>query len=141
MIKFKLEDGAKLPKRGSELAAGLDIHCRGFCEVQPSERTLIKTGVFLAELPADVYLRVAPRSKLANKLGIDVLAGVIDGDYRGEICVILQSHGDKAVYFEHGDAIAQLIPTVYSKVDVMEVLESDSTDRGSSGVNDTDLRL
>ena len=141
MIKFKLEDGAKLPQRGSELAAGLDIHCNGHYGVQPFQRQLIKTGVFLAELPADVYLRVAPRSKLANKLGIDVLAGVIDADYRGEICVILQSYGDEAVYFGTGDAIAQLIPTVYSKADVMEVLEADSTDRGSSGINDTDLRL
>jgi hypothetical protein len=40
-----------------------------------------------------VYFRIAPRSGLAVKFGIDVLAGVVDSDYRGEIIVLLINHG------------------------------------------------
>lgn len=139
MIKFKLQEGAKLPQRGSEFAAGLDIHCLEGFWLRAGEKQLIHTGVLLAGLPPAIYLRVAPRSKLANKFGIGVLAGVIDADYRGELCVILKS--ERSTYFSAGSAIAQLIPTFYSNAPVIEVTDLDDTERGNAGINDKDLRL
>lgn len=42
---------------------------------------MVKTDIQIA-LPDGCYGRVAPRSGLAAKFGIDVGAGVIDKDYR-----------------------------------------------------------
>jgi dUTP pyrophosphatase len=141
MIKFKLEPGTKLPKRGSPGAAGLDICANELTKIYPRERKLIQTGVKLADCPEGVYLRVAPRSKLANRYGINVLAGVVDADYRGEIGVILHNTGDEIIAFRKGDAIAQLIPTKIEYCEVLNVTEVTKTERGEAGINDKDLRL
>ena len=141
MISFILKDGAKLPERGSQFAAGLDIRTNEEDFVLSSgERKLVKTGVYLADCPIGTYLRVAPRSKLANKVGIDVLAGVVDCDYRGEICVILYNTGDTGYYFTKGDAIAQLIPETINLAPVREVTEATDTERGEKGINCSEER-
>lgn len=53
--------------------------------------------------------RVAPRSGLAAKHGIDTMAGVIDADYRGQVGVILANLSDEDFVINEGDRIAQLI--------------------------------
>lgn len=141
MIKFILKDGAKLPRRGSVNAAGLDICTNKMFTLHAGERALIETGVYLADCPREIYLRLAPRSKLAFKLGIDVKAGVIDSDYRSEIRVLLKNDSDNIISFKQGDAIAQLIPESIHSYSAIEVKEATVTDRGSAGINDNDLRL
>lgn len=141
MIKFKLSEGAKLPKRSTPLAAGLDICTTETFYLLAGERKLVSTGVTLSSCPIGSYLRIAPRSKLANRFGIDVLAGVVDSDYRGEIKVILHNTGESPITLNSGDAIAQLI---VESITLCEVQETDSvteTLRGKSGINDNDLRL
>lgn len=140
-INFKLVDGGKLPSRGSEHAAGFDIHCLHPLTIWPGQRALVSTGVKLADCPNECYLRVAPRSKLANQYGIDVLAGVVDSDYRGEIGVILQNHGDDIFNCEAGSAVAQLVPTLLACYEVEEVSNASQSERGAAGINDKDLRL
>lgn len=53
--------------------------------------------------------RVAPRSGLAAKHGIDTMAGVIDADYRGQVGVLLANLSDEDFVINEGDRIAQLI--------------------------------
>ena len=60
-------------------------------------------------IPHGYYGRVAPRSGLAVKYGIQVHAGVIDSDFRGEAKVALINHGERMIEFKPGDRIAQLI--------------------------------
>lgn len=137
MINFKLDIGAVLPFYGSEGAAGLDI-CNngGDITIQPLERALISTGVHLQGITDDnIYLRVAPRSKLANKLGLNVLAGVVDEDYRGEIMVIIHNTGNTEVTLHQGQAIAQLIPELTIRQEVIEGTLWDATARGTAGIN------
>ena len=141
MISFILEDTAKLPKRGAGNAAGLDIHCMNRLWLAPNSRQLIETGVTLAECPDNVYLRVAPRSKLANKYGLDVLAGVVDCDYRGEIGVILHNTSNDTVQLPAGSAIAQLIPEVVCHYPVQAVTKVVASLRGVAGIHDKELRL
>jgi dUTP pyrophosphatase len=141
MIKFKLEPGAKLPKRGSPGAAGYDICCNTLVTLYPRERKLIKTGVTLADCTDDIYLRIAPRSKLAVRYGLDILAGVVDSDYRGEIRVLLHNTGDEIASFNKGDAIAQLIPERLASYHEVLVGETTETVRGGAGIEDKDLRL
>lgn len=141
-IEFRI-NGGRLPIRGSALAAGLDIHSAEDGVVYTGGRKLFKTGVYLNQVPIGTYARLAPRSKMANKFGIDVLAGVVDSDYRGEICVVLQNNGHHDYKVHKGDAIAQIIveKICYAQaVDVTDEVVYSETERGESGINCEDER-
>jgi dUTP pyrophosphatase len=88
------------------------------------------------QLPVNYWGELKPRSGLAARHGLDVLAGVIDSDYTGEIKVSLINHGEDQVEIKKGDRIAQIIIQKY-KSDWMEVSEFDDTDRGSGGFGST----
>lgn len=79
----KLDINAFIPKKGSAKAAGYDICSLIECVVPAHGKCVVKTGLAFAVPPGN-YARVAPRSGLAAKNFIDVGAGVIDEDYRGE---------------------------------------------------------
>ena len=86
----KLYNDVLTPKYGSEFAAGIDICSNIDCDVEPNSRKLISTGISISWEGNDdknYYLRVAPRSGLSVKNNIDIGAGVIDYDYRGEIFI------------------------------------------------------
>jgi dUTP pyrophosphatase len=100
--------------------------------IQCGGRLLVKTGIAV-ELPPHTYLRIAPRSGLANKFGIDVLAGVVDPGYTGEIGVILQNLGDEIMHVRKGDKIAQGILENAIRADIVEVDELSESERGSKG--------
>lgn len=71
-------------------------------------RVVVDTDISIA-LPVNTYGRVAPRSGLAVKHGIDTGAGVIDADYRGLVGVLLFNCSDTDFKVNIGDRIAQLI--------------------------------
>lgn len=64
-------------------------------EVPAKGKKLVSTGIAI-HTPPGTYGRVAPRSGLACKNFIDVGAGVIDEDYRGEVKVLLFNFGEEA---------------------------------------------
>jgi dUTP pyrophosphatase len=104
----RLDERAVLPTRGSERAAGLDIYSIEDLRIAPKSRAVARTGLAVA-IPAGFYGRLAPRSGLAAKHGLDLLAGVIDSDYRGEINCILYNTGDEPILINRGSRICQLI--------------------------------
>ena len=104
----KLDPSATLPTRGSSAAAGLDLYSIEAVRLTSKQRTLVRTGLAVA-IPEGYYGRIAPRSGLATKNGIDVLAGVIDADYRGEIQCLLYNTGDEIVELPAQTKICQLI--------------------------------
>jgi dUTP pyrophosphatase len=98
--------------KGTAGSAGYDVSSIDDTTVPPGERQLIHTGVFLHSCPPDYYVRIAPRSGLAAKYGIDVFAGVIDSDYRGEVVLVLfNSDTASTLVVNSGDRVAQLIVT------------------------------
>lgn len=131
-----LSTDAKLPTRGSAMAAGLDIYSSEFAVVHARQRCAISTGICVA-VPEGHYGRIAPRSGLALKNGIDVFAGVIDRDYSGEIKVILYNSSDKDFEIQKGDRIAQLILEKISIVPVVQVDSLAKTERGDKGFGST----
>jgi dUTP pyrophosphatase len=137
MIKFKrLTDTAQLPKRATDGAAGFDLHYDGdSLELYPGERQILATGIAV-EFAYGIAGIIKPRSGLAAKYGIDVLAGVIDTDYRGEVKVILINHGDRPVQIRTDDRIAQLVVISYA-ANSEETAELDDTNRGTSGFGST----
>ena len=137
MIKVKkLNELAKIPTRANKTDAGADLYSVDDISIGSHERVLVHTGISL-EIPENHYGRIAPRSGLALKNGIDVLAGVIDSSYRGEIGVILYNTGDVPFEINKGDRIAQLIIEAYYSFDFIEVNDLDKTERGSGGFGST----
>lgn len=132
-----LSADARAPAYGSEQAIGLDLFAAEAGSVTFGAITTICTGVAVA-IPEGYYGRVAPRSGLAAKLGVDVLAGVIDPDYRGEIKVLLTSNLNGAVYkFGVGEKIAQLILERAERAELAYVSELGVTARGAGGFGST----
>jgi dUTP pyrophosphatase len=112
---------AKLPTRATSGSVGYDLYAFNEQITIPSgDRKLIRTGIKI-KIPDGHYGRIAPRSGLAYRNGIDVLAGVIDRDYEGELKVILYntSREDFTVYY--GDRIAQLILERCSTPPIVEI--------------------
>ena len=128
----KLHDDSHIPARNSAGDAGYDLYAIGHDVIKAGERQLVPTGISIS-IPRGYYGRVAPRSGLALRDGIDVLAGVIDAGYRGEVGVILINLGDKSFAFRKGDRIAQLIIEKCHEVDWREVDELNGTARGDDG--------
>ena len=135
-----LNEVAKLPRRASAGAAGYDLTSTESVTIYPGMRGLVSTGVSV-KLPLGVYGRIAPRSGLAVKNGIQVGAGVIDADYRGEIKVLLFNHsGEEPFEVAPGDRIAQLICERCELPEVIQVDELDETERGDGKFGSTGLQ-
>ena len=116
----KLDPKAFIPTKGSEHAAGYDLYSIEQIIIPPNSKALVSTGISMA-IPVGNYGRVAPRSGLACKNFIDVGAGVVDADYRGEVKVLLFNFAKEEFKVSVGDRIAQLIIEKYTRTDIEEV--------------------
>ncbi|XP_029808301.1 deoxyuridine 5'-triphosphate nucleotidohydrolase, mitochondrial isoform X1 [Suricata suricatta] len=132
----RLSEHATAPTKGSARAAGYDLYSAYDYTVPPMEKALVKTDIQIA-LPSGCYGRVAPRSGLASKHFIDVGAGVIDEDYRGNVGVVLFNFGKEKFEVKKGDRIAQLICERIFYPEIEEVQVLDDTERGSGGFGST----
>ena len=135
----KLSNNAALPKRSTDGAAGYDLCASQDCTIPAGGKGLVKTGLSIS-FPTGLYARIAPRSGLALKKFIDVGAGVVDSDYRGEVGVVLFNHGDQDFEVKMGDRIAQLILEKIDTPPVEEVQGLDDTVRGSGGFGSTGVK-
>lgn len=136
----KHSETATLPERKSALAAGYDLCSDEELMLPPGGRKAIETNISV-EVPPGHYGRVAPRSGLAVKSGINVLAGVIDADYRGKIGVVLVNHSHDPFAVKVGDRCAQLILEKCSMFEVEEVVgELSTTERGVGGFGSTGMK-
>ncbi|NXL42065.1 DUT protein, partial [Podilymbus podiceps] len=132
----RLSENASAPSKGSARAAGYDLYSAYDCVIPPMEKAVVKTDIQIA-LPSGCYGRVAPRSGLAAKHFIDVGAGVIDEDYRGNVGVVLFNFGKENFEVKKGDRIAQLICERICYPELEEVQALDDTERGEGGFGST----
>jgi len=141
-VKYLRED-AREPVYGSDYAAGMDVFSAVDESIPPRTRKLVGTGISVSWKGCDAehyYLRVAPRSGLAAKSSIDVSAGVVDYDYRGEVFVLLvNNHNENTFEVKKGDKIAQLIIEKINRPIIGIVTEHSETKRGSGGFGSTDV--
>ncbi len=130
----------QLPHYETSASAGMDLRANIEAPItlKPLERTIVKTGLFIA-LPVGYEAQVRPRSGLAAKKGITVLnaPGTVDADYRGEIGVILVNLSNEDFVIKDGERIAQLIIAQYTQAAWKEVTVLDETERGSGGFGST----
>ncbi|XP_078666485.1 deoxyuridine 5'-triphosphate nucleotidohydrolase-like [Branchiostoma floridae x Branchiostoma belcheri] len=137
LLRFaKMTENAFAPTRGSKQAAGYDLYSAYDYTIPAQGKVLAKTDIQIA-LPEGCYGRVAPRSGLAHKNFIDVGAGVIDRDYRGNVGVIMFNFGKEEFKVNKGDRIAQLICEQIFMPDLVEEQTLDETERGEGGFGST----
>lgn len=137
MLKFvRLTDKAYAPIKASKHAAGYDLRSAYEYVIEAHGKELIKTDLQI-EVPEGTYGRVAPRSGLAWNHFIDVGAGVIDADYRGNLGVVLFNHSNKNFTISPGDRVAQLICEKIMYPELQEVDSLDNTERGEGGFGST----
>lgn len=137
----RLRESAKLPFRATDGSAGMDLYA---CIDSPvtlgaGEKAVIPTGIAI-ELPsAELVAFVFARSGLAIKHGIGLLngVGVIDSDYRGEICVGVINQLAEPYTIAPDERIAQLVIMPVSLINPVEAQSLDDTARGEGGFGST----
>jgi len=138
-LRFKrLTENAEKPSKGSIQAAGYDLFSAYDYVVKAHGKELVKTDLQI-EIPEGCYGRIAPRSGLAWKQFIDVGAGVIDCDYRGNVAVVMFNFNDTEFIVKKGDRVAQLICEKIEYPELVEVKDDSlqETERGSDGFGST----
>ncbi|XP_064596191.1 deoxyuridine 5'-triphosphate nucleotidohydrolase-like [Liolophura sinensis] len=135
----KLSENAYTPTRGSKYAAGYDLYSAEDTVVPAKGKQMVPTDIQIA-VPEGCYGRVAPRSGLAVKHFIDVGAGVIDQDYRGNVRVVLFNFGSEDFKVSKGDRIAQLIMEKICIPELKECKTLDVTERGDGGFGSTGVK-
>lgn len=132
----KLSANAKTPTRGSEGAVGYDLYSAYDYIIPSKGKCLCKTDIVLAT-PDGCYGRIAPRSGLAVNYFIDVGAGVIDRDYRGNVAVLLFNFGNEEYRVVKQHRIAQIILERVFTAELQECDYLEETQRNSSGFGST----
>lgn len=138
----RLTTTAKIPTHGSSEAAGWDIYADEDVTIYPGRSNIVSTGISVCA-PTGTYIRLAPRSGLALRNGIDVGAGICDSDYRGEIKVVLFNHTQNTPFeVQRGDRICQMIVMPYIVYDKLtEVTEfTRNSDRGTKGFGSSGIK-
>lgn len=133
----RLIDNLPAPARETEGAAGYDLRAAvGAVTIAPGKRLIVETG-FAWEIPHSMVGLIRPRSGLACREGLHVMAGVVDSDYRGEVKVLLVNLGDKPIEIKTGDRIAQMVVVSHYGGELIEVDELTSASRGEGGFGST----
>lgn len=139
----KLRPDAVIPEYATKGAAALDLRYCGDGEmtVPAGEVRSVPTGLAIAA-PEGTAAIVCARSGLAFKKSISLAngIGVVDSDYRGEVCVGLINHGTEDFVIAPGDRIAQLMLIPVYAAQLIETDELDKTERGEGGFGSTGIK-
>lgn len=132
----KLSLNAFTPVKATEQSAGYDLRSAYDYTVNHQNKQLVKTDIAI-RIPDGCYGRIAPRSGLALHYHIDIGAGVIDRDYRGNVGVVVFNHSKSSFIIRKGDRIAQLICERIVEPKLQEVTDLNITERGRRGFGST----
>ncbi len=139
-MRIRNISGQALPEYATDGSAGMDLRAwlPAPVELQPLERKLIPTGLFI-ELPQGYEAQVRPRSGLAVKQGITCLnsPGTIDSDYRGEIKIVLINLSSEPQVLAPGDRIAQMVVQKVERISWQPVESLTETSRSEGGFGST----
>jgi dUTP pyrophosphatase len=128
----RLFNSAICPTKGSAEAAGYDLFSPHDYVIYPHSGQAIPLHLSF-EFPAGCYGRIAPRSSMSLRRNLLVNAGVIDKDYRGNVCVLLFNPTPLSKYIRRGEGIAQLICERIAYAVIEEVGSLAPSSRGSAG--------
>lgn len=129
----KLHPNAVVPKYAKVGDAGLDLTATEIINDEGFQITY-KTGLAF-EIPLGYVGLIYPRSSIRNyQLTLSNCVGVIDSGYRGEIQFTFNKlAGILSKRYEVGDRIGQLIIMPYPSIELVELDELSTTERGEGG--------
>ena len=142
ILKIKrLHPQAQLPARATDGSAGHDLYAciEQPTEILPGQTVKVPTGLAIQLESRNYVALIFARSSMGTKYGVIPAnaVGVIDSDYRGEVCVCLHNHSDKPYVVQPQDRIAQLLVMPVELPDIEEVDELEETGRGQGGFGST----
>lgn len=145
-VKLKLTRGMSAPEYATPGSAAVDLRAaleeNETVVLAPGARALIPTGLAISPESSGYVAIIAARSGLGIKKGVSLSngIGVIDSDYRGEICVGLINHGEEPFEVRRGDRIAQMMfmPVETANFIITDTL--DETERGAGGFGHTGVK-
>ena len=137
----KMDPRAIVPLRATPGSACIDLHALLDAPLilEPGMHCLIHSGLSI-EMPSPDYVAlIFSRSGMGIKHGITLSnsVGVIDSDYRGELCIGLVNHGKMPYTIQPNDRVAQLMVIRHLALQVEVVDELEETERGSGGFGST----
>lgn len=145
-VKLKLSRGMQAPEYATAGSAAVDLRAAleegEVVSLEVGARALIPTGISISPASSGYVAIVAARSGLGIKKGVSLSngIGVIDSDYRGEICVGLINHGDEPFEIRRGDRIAQMMFLPVETAQFIVCDELDETERGAGGFGHTGVK-
>lgn len=133
----KINDKATIPKKMTSGAAAFDLYCANSVVLEYKIPTLVRLG-FCVEIESGYCMKILPRSGMAlDGISISNAPGLIDEDYRGEVCVILCNNNPQNMILKEGTRVAQARLEKNEKVEFEEVKELSVTDRMGGGFGST----
>ena len=138
---IKVRKDAKIPTRSTSGSAGMDMYAciTENITIAPGELRIIPTGIAVALPSPDYAVFLYARSGLGVKHGICLAngVGVIDSDYRGEICAGICNVSNEPYTIEPQERICQMIVAPVVMAQLNEVENLDKTHRGEGGFGST----
>lgn len=133
----KLNENAVLPQRATAGSAGADLYAciDSPVTIAPGQLVKIPTGIAIELQDSSLAAFLFARSGLGVKHGITLAnsVGVVDSDYRGEVCVGLCNVSDKPYTIEPKERVAQMVIMPVAAAEYVEAEELGSTERGEGG--------
>ena len=137
----KLKENAVVPKRATIGSAGADLYA---CidepvTIEPGSLAMIPTGLAIELESSDFAAFLFARSGLGVKHGITLSngVGVVDSDYRGEVCVGLCNVSNESYTISAGERIAQMVIMPVKPAEFVVADELSDTSRGEGGFGST----
>jgi dUTP pyrophosphatase len=140
-IEIVCDDNEFIPVRATKGSLGLDLKAKLDTDeliLNPLETVKIKAGFSIA-IPDGYHAKIVSRSGMSSK-GIIVTnaPGIIDSDYRNDICVLLTNIGKFPYKIENKTRIAQMFFEKNIDTEFVQVTSLNGTERvggfGSTGV-------
>ena len=139
-VKFRMLPECRdlAPRKAHADDAAYDLRSRTDMTLPPGSTSLVPTGLFM-EIPPGYEAQIRSRSGLALKhdLSLPNAPGTIDAGYRREVGVIIYNRGKEAFAVRRGDRIAQMVIAKLPEVELVEVEELGTTERGAGGFGST----
>ena len=133
----KLNKNVELPKQGTQGAAGIDFYLPQPVLFEPKRSKKVPLGVAV-EIPEGYVMLLIPRSSTwETPLRMPNSVGVIDSDYRGEVCALLQNTSNVTWETLAGERLVQGVIVPVPSVQIQEAEELSETSRGVGGFGST----
>lgn len=128
----KIADDAVLPTRKHPFDAGIDFYAVQDTLIPPHSVKVVRTGITM-ELPPHYFGLLKPK----GGSNFDILAGVVDSNYQGEILFKVHNPFDDNISFMKGQAVGQMVIIPIIRPALLEVnsreIHAEESDRGPTG--------